>query len=246
MLKRISKIKNIGKFYDCSLGGLEFKDKTIIFGKNGDGKSTLTAILRSLSTGNNDILIGRKSFVSSGNKNIELSFEISSENVVHKFENKSWNSNCKGIEIFDTFFISKNIYDGERIVDRHKANLHQYVIGETGKRLSDEIKGAIFDNYSISDDPYLKCRKIMEAVFKAKYYLELKEDIWQNKGLRSFLDTLSQLKIYSQEKNNRFASLFNDLHVPHHDQNVPEGTSENSQGDLKSILKDTLKLLIEI
>ena len=30
MLKRITKIKNIGKFYDWSLPGLEFKDKTVI------------------------------------------------------------------------------------------------------------------------------------------------------------------------------------------------------------------------
>ena len=143
MLKRITKIKNIGKFYDCSLGGLEFKDKTVIFGRNGDGKSTLTAILRSLSTGNNNILIGRKSFVSSGSKNIELGFEISSGNVVCKFENKKWNNNHQSIEIFDTFFISKNIYDGERIVDRHKANLQQCIIGEKGKLLSDEINTLI-------------------------------------------------------------------------------------------------------
>ncbi len=143
MLKRISKIKNIGKFYDCSLGGLEFKDKTVIFGRNGDGKSTLTAILRSLMTGNNDILIGRKSFVSSGSKNIELVFEDSTGNIVYKFENKKWNNNYNNIEIFDTCFIANNIYDGERIIDRHKANLHQCIIGETGKSLSNDINELI-------------------------------------------------------------------------------------------------------
>ncbi len=144
MLKRISKIKNIGKFYDCSLGGLEFKDKTVIFGKNGDGKSTLTAILRSLMTGNNDILIGRKSFVSSGGKSIELGFEDrTSKNIVYKFENKKWNNNYHNIEIFDTYFIANNIYDGERIIDKNKANLYQYIIGETGKTLSNEINKLI-------------------------------------------------------------------------------------------------------
>ena len=143
MLKRISKIKNIGKFYDCSLGSLEFKDKTVIFGRNGDGKSTLTAILRSLMTGNNDILIGRKSFVSSGSKKIELGFEDSTGNIVYKFENKEWNNNYHNIEIFDTCFIANNIYDGERIIDRHKANLHQCIIGEAGKSLSNEINKLI-------------------------------------------------------------------------------------------------------
>jgi len=86
----------------------------------------------------------------------------------------------------------------------------------------------------------------MEAVFKAKYYLELKNDIGQNKSVRQFVDSLNCLGIYSEEKKNRFISLFNDLHVPHHDQDIPEGISNNSQGDLKSILQDTLKLLREI
>ena len=146
MLKRITKIKNIGKFYDWHLGGLEFKDKTVIFGKNGDGKSTLTAILRSLTTGNNDILIGRKSFGSLGAMNIEIGFEDNTgKNIVYKFENDSWNSIHPNIAIFDTYFIANNIYDGERIIDKHRANLHQYIIGEKGKLLSDQINKIIED-----------------------------------------------------------------------------------------------------
>ena len=146
MLKRITKIKNIGKFYDCSLPGLEFKDKTVIFGKNGDGKSMLTAILRSSATGNNDILIGRKSFGSSGAQNIEIGFENNTgKNIVYKFENKRWNNIYPNIAIFDTYFIANNIYDGERIIDRHRANLHQYIIGEKGKSLSNEINKIIED-----------------------------------------------------------------------------------------------------
>lgn len=144
MLKRITKIKNIGKFYDCSLPSLEFKDKTVIFGKNGDGKSMLTAILRSLATGNNDILIGRKSFGSPGAQNIEIDFESNTgNNIVYKFENKRWNNIYPNIAIFDTHFIANNIYDAERIIDKHRANLHQYIIGETGRSLSDEINKII-------------------------------------------------------------------------------------------------------
>ena len=72
MLKRIHKILNIGRFADCQSAGCEFSKETIIFGYNTQGKSTLTAILRSIQTGNNDILIGRKTFGATGNKNIEI------------------------------------------------------------------------------------------------------------------------------------------------------------------------------
>ena len=91
MLKRIRRIQNIGRFADCNSAGCEFKDTTIIFGYNTQGKSTLTAILRSLQTGNNDILIGRKTFGSTSAKKIEIDFEENSINQNYIFQNKTWN-----------------------------------------------------------------------------------------------------------------------------------------------------------
>ena len=43
MIKRISKIKNLGRFEDFS-GSYDFSSNTIIFGFNGAGKSTLSDI----------------------------------------------------------------------------------------------------------------------------------------------------------------------------------------------------------
>lgn len=210
MLKRIAKIKNIGKFYDCSLGGCEFKDKTVIFGRNGDGKSTFTAILRSLSTGNNDILIGRKSFVSSGSKNIELGFEGSSGNVVYKFENKCWNNNHQDIEIFDTFFISKNIYDGEKVVDRHKTNLHQCVIGEKGKLLSNEINRLID---GLKEKARLKNEKVAtynQFGFSDSYTLEEFINLSQIDNIESKIEKLTkELQFNSQLNKPRNLSFEN-------------------------------------
>ena len=75
MLKRIQRIQNIGKFADCNAAGCEFAKETIIFGFNTQGKSTLTAILRSLQTGNSNILIGRKTFGATGSKKVEVDFD---------------------------------------------------------------------------------------------------------------------------------------------------------------------------
>jgi len=210
MLKRIAKIKNIGKFYDCSLGGCEFKDKTIIFGRNGDGKSTFTAILRSLSTGNNDILIGRKSFVSSGSKNIELGFEDGSGNVVCKFENKCWDNNYQNIEIFDTFFISKNIYDSEKVVDRHKVNLHQCIIGEKGKLLSSEINKLID---RLKEKTRLKNEKVStynQFGFSDSYSLEEFIDLAQIDNIESKIEKLrKEIQFNSQLNKPRNLSFEN-------------------------------------
>ncbi|MDO8469163.1 MAG: AAA family ATPase [Candidatus Peribacter sp.] len=121
--------------------GLEFSNKTIIYGKNTEGKSTLTCILRSLQTGNNDLVIGRKSFGSTTAKKIEIDFEINSHVKKYSFQNKKWNESFPGILIFDSKFISENIFDGETISYGQQKSLNQIIIGEEGRILKDQIDG---------------------------------------------------------------------------------------------------------
>ena len=143
ILKRIKLIKNIGKFYDCKSSGIEFGRATIIYGKNGDGKSTLTSIFRSLATNNPTILKGRKSFGATDNKKIELVFDDAGSNREFVFHNQSWNRSHNKILIFDSQFIHENIYDGESIDENHKSNLHRVIIGATGAGLMRELEEAV-------------------------------------------------------------------------------------------------------
>ena len=71
----VQKIINIGKFESCIVPGCQFEKETIVFGSNTKGKSTLTAIFRSLQTGNSDILTGRKTFGVTGDKKVEIDFD---------------------------------------------------------------------------------------------------------------------------------------------------------------------------
>ena len=140
MLQRIKLIKNIGKFYDCQPPGVGFGKETVIYGRNGDGKSTLTAIFRSLATGNIAILKGRKSFGASGNKKIELVVDTDIPNQDIVFQNLSWNRLYEKIHIFDSNFIYDNIYEGESIEASHRSNLHRVIIGTKGKSLINELE----------------------------------------------------------------------------------------------------------
>jgi len=51
MISRITKIKGVGRFQECNIGGRQFDKNTIIFGQNTGGKSTLTDIFWSFKTG---------------------------------------------------------------------------------------------------------------------------------------------------------------------------------------------------
>lgn len=141
MLKRIQKIQNIGRFADCNLPGCEFAPETIAFGFNTQGKSTLTAILRSIQTGNNNILIGRKTFGATAPKKVEVDFEENSKTEKYIFQNKAWNKSNPNICIFDSKFISENIFEGDNVSFDQQKNLNSIIVGEPGKKLSDEIFG---------------------------------------------------------------------------------------------------------
>lgn len=139
MLKRIQKILNIGRFVDCHAAGCEFAKETIIFGLNTQGKSTITAIIRSIQTGNNNILIGRKTFGATAGKNVEIDFEEGGENVRYVFQNRAWNKENPNILIFDSKFIAENVFDGENITFDQQKNLNTVIIGKKGQNLNNEI-----------------------------------------------------------------------------------------------------------
>ena len=109
MIKRIQKIQNIGRFTNCHPAGCEFAKETIIFGLNTQGKSTLTAIMRSIQTGNNDILIGRKTFGETSDEKVEIDFEENGQDDKYVFQNGVWNKINPNILIFDSKFITENV-----------------------------------------------------------------------------------------------------------------------------------------
>ncbi len=139
MLKRIHYIKNIGRFENCSASGCEFDIETIIFALNTHGKSTLTTILRSIQSGNNNLLIGRKTFGSTAPKKIEIDFIENLATEKYVFQNKAWNKINPNILIFDSKFIIDNIFEGESITYDQQKRLSTIIIGKQGQELNEEI-----------------------------------------------------------------------------------------------------------
>jgi wobble nucleotide-excising tRNase len=61
MLTEVKYVQNVGRFEKASpLANAGFGPCTLVFGENGWGKSTLADILRSLTTNNPAIVLGRK------------------------------------------------------------------------------------------------------------------------------------------------------------------------------------------
>lgn len=140
MISRFTQIKGIGKFINCAnIGGKQFEINTIIFGHNTGGKSTLTDILWSFKTGDTSFIEGRKSFGFFGNQIVEI---VDESNNVIKYPSAIWNNGYENIEIFDTQFINENVFEGNEIKYGNQKKLHSILIGQEGKRLSDEINSS--------------------------------------------------------------------------------------------------------
>jgi len=141
-IARIKEIKNIGTFTSFSNGAsLGFEKLTFIYGLNTYGKTTLTEIFQSLKENNSQIIQARETIPhQSGDQKVVFSIKDETENDI-KFENNNWSPNniSKYIEIFGTDFIHKNIFTGSTIERENKENFTQFILGEQGVLIAEEI-----------------------------------------------------------------------------------------------------------
>lgn len=105
-----------------------------MFAENGRGKTTLCAVLRSLSRNAPGIIIGRATLGSAGAPEVQLLFE--SGNVA--FRDGAWNAQAT-IAVFDGTFVSENVFAGDVVDTEQRRNLYQVIIGSQGVALAREL-----------------------------------------------------------------------------------------------------------
>ena len=133
MITDLKHIRNIGRFETINRDpDLKFKKLVLIFSENGQGKTTLCAIMRSLTTGDPTPIQERH----------RLSAKTSSQAVLvmdgkdAAFDGGTWRSNRPEILIFDEHFVDTNVYSGLSVTSGNRQHLHELVVGEEGVQLS--------------------------------------------------------------------------------------------------------------
>lgn len=141
MIKKILNIKRVGRFRAFGNGSndaLSFTKNTFIFGSNTHGKSTFAAILRSLHTQNPDYVVGRKTFGETDDQEICIEREDGSK---LNFQNGAWSDRIS-LAIFDSHFISENVFLGEEISDEKQNRIANIILGLDGQTLERKYKAA--------------------------------------------------------------------------------------------------------
>ena len=205
MIKKILKIKGVGKFANYSLETTsswngELSKTNIIYAENGAGKTTLSDIFRSLRDNNTKIIKARKTIKDTGSQEIE----ILSDSGKKTFKENNWDNILRDIEIFDIFFVNENIYSGFEVSSTHKKTLHKFIVGAKGVELTEKInslkteiekENGILREIKFKIDPYLK------NVYSLEDFVNLKEDLEIDKKVTEKRKEIETAEAYEEIKN---------------------------------------------
>ena len=137
MITKLEYVQNIGRFETVKHDpGLTFKKLGLVFSENGQGKTTLCAIMRSLTTGDPTPILERHRLSAKTLSKVVLEMDSSKA----AFDGIAWTSNGPEVLIFDDHFVETNIYSGLNVTSGNRQNLHELVIGEEGVKLNREVQ----------------------------------------------------------------------------------------------------------
>lgn len=172
MLQEIRFIQSIGRFEEAKpLQNTRFGPCTLIFGENGWGKSTLADILRSLSTNNPVLLVGRITLDATAPQKAVL--HVSGQNAI--FQDGAWSGPRPRIAVYDSAFINDNVYSGDIVSAEHLKNQYGLVVGEEGVsrvRRIVELDGENRDNNKAITDTENELKNLMRGLAPPSMQLE--------------------------------------------------------------------------
>jgi wobble nucleotide-excising tRNase len=139
MLTRFQLLENIGLFQSTSSPAASpLLQYVLIYAENGRGKTTLSAIFHSLTSGN-PITINERSRLGSPNTpSIVLASSAGPPPFI--FQNGAWNQPLSDLIIFDDHFVNENVYSGLVVEADHRQKLHELVIGSDGVALNRQLQ----------------------------------------------------------------------------------------------------------
>lgn len=138
MIERVQNIENIGRIAKAGGGQpqYQFNKNTHIYAGNTHGKSTFTAVVRSLQTNNPDFIKGRKTFGATLQQRAIL--VLDGDN--YKFDGSAWDKPFEDIRIFDTRYIHENFFSpDEEITEDGQKKIETFILGSEGVRLAKAV-----------------------------------------------------------------------------------------------------------
>jgi len=145
MFKRIKEISGVGPYAACKAAAAQLQNWTVIYGSNSYGKSTLSEVLKTLESPAPGVepITARRTIpaINGQTVSLTLSHDSAPEQAL-EFKNGQWASPIPfgyKVAVFDSGFISRNLFTGPEVGRQNKEALTQFVLGEQGVAKAKEI-----------------------------------------------------------------------------------------------------------
>jgi wobble nucleotide-excising tRNase len=140
MITNIQLLRNVGRFDSVTTAAsIPLNRITMIYAENGQGKTTLAAILRSLATGDPIPIIERRRLASQHPPHVMLACSGGPPPAA-MFQNGAWNRTLPNMVVFDDVFVDQNVYSGLVVGSEHRQNLHELILGAQGIALNQQLQ----------------------------------------------------------------------------------------------------------
>lgn len=140
VIERFQLLRNVGQFDSVNAGAhIPFAKLALIYGENGRGKTTLAAILRSLNSGDPELITERQRLGSAHPPHIV----VSADGTALTFQNGAWSGTLPDIAVFDDAFVAANVCSGIEIEAGHRQNLHELILGSQGVALNTALQAHV-------------------------------------------------------------------------------------------------------
>ncbi|MER9216925.1 AAA family ATPase [Mesorhizobium sp. M0663] len=140
MVQSFRLLQNVGQFDNVSAGAhLPLARFALLYAENGRGKTTLAAILRSLASGNANLILERRRLTAAHSPQVVIG--LPGDTAV--FQNGRWSQLVPDVVVFDDRFVSENVYSGMSVDAAHRQKLHELIIGAQGLALNSRLQGEI-------------------------------------------------------------------------------------------------------
>jgi wobble nucleotide-excising tRNase len=135
MLLKIDSVEEVGRFVVLRHKAPHFHRLSLIFARNGYGKSTVCAVLRSATDQNPDHISARRRLGAVNPSKIQLTWKSGH----FGFSSGSWTA-CPGkIYVFDQDFVLQNLHIGDSVTTQNKRSLLPVVLGDAGVAMAQKI-----------------------------------------------------------------------------------------------------------
>lgn len=233
MLQKFKAIEEIGRFSKLTHKAEPLTKLSLVFGRNGYGKSTLCSILRSAADGKADHITARRRLGAVNDSRVETLWASGS---TFAYSAGGWNG-CPGrIYIFDNEYVAKNLHVGDSVTRENKRSLLPVVLGDQGVSLAEKVVALDKEQREVDEKRKnhsraisLRCRSILDKEVAAFCNAVVPDDLDEKiRNAAQRVERAQQAAVIKQKVNPSPAPIGDLAKITHVLAVTIDGVSENA------------------